>query len=195
MLVTQRDDLLRHVQKQYKAANRQLFEGPNAVYAMGRILLDVLNDASLPPTYLLVDALDECTYGLSELLHIITDASLAWRSRVKWLVTSRNILEIERRLQPDALGVKVSLEVRASHVSRAVRCLAKTASLASQLGFSSRYAVDMQGSTKSIKYSAKLLACLCCLTNVMILTELSLVCKACCSSYIGKAHFFRLSIL
>jgi hypothetical protein len=35
-------------------------------------------------------------------------------------VTSRNIPAIERYLQPDTLGVKVSLEVKASHVSRAV---------------------------------------------------------------------------
>jgi hypothetical protein len=120
MLVTQREDLLLYVQKRYKAAGKQLFEGPNAVYAMREILSDMLSDASLPPTYLLIDALDECTSGLSELLHIISDDSLGQRSRVKWLVTSRNIPEIEQYLQPDLLGVKVSLEVKASHVSRAV---------------------------------------------------------------------------
>jgi hypothetical protein len=120
MLVTQRKDLLRYVQKEYNDTGRQLFEGLNAVHTMGRILSDMLNDASLPPTYLLVDALDECTTDLSELLQIITDASVGQRSRVKWLVTSRNIPEIERYLQPDSLGVKVSLEVKASHVSRAV---------------------------------------------------------------------------
>jgi hypothetical protein len=120
LLVAQRKDTIRHVQKRYKTVGKQLFEGPNAIYAMGGILSDMLDDASLPPTYLLVDALDECTSGLSELLHIITDASLIRRSRVKWLVTSRNIPQIERYLQPDALGVNVSLEVKAGHVSRAV---------------------------------------------------------------------------
>ncbi|KAJ4331972.1 hypothetical protein N0V95_009773, partial [Ascochyta clinopodiicola] len=120
MLVTQREDLLRHVQKRYNAVGRQLFEGHNAVYALREMLSDILNDPSLPPTYLLIDALDECTSGLSELLHIITDASLGRRSNVKWLVTSRNLPEIERYLQPDSCGVKVSLEVKASHVSRAV---------------------------------------------------------------------------
>ncbi|CAN9292558.1 unnamed protein product [Alternaria alternata] len=120
MLVTQSGDLLRYVQQPYKTVGKQLFEGPNAIYAMGGILSDVLNDASLPPTYLLVDALDECTSGLSELLRIITDTSLTRRSRVKWLVTSRNIPEIERQLQPDSRGIKVSLEVKASHVSKAV---------------------------------------------------------------------------
>jgi hypothetical protein len=84
------------------------------------MLLDMFNDASVPPTYLLVDALNECTFGLSELLHVITDASLGRRSRVKWVVTSRNISDIERHLQPDSLGVQLSLEIKASYVSRTV---------------------------------------------------------------------------
>jgi hypothetical protein len=120
LLIAQREELMRHVQKRYESVGRLLFEGPNAVYALGEILADMLDDASLPPTYLLVDALDECTSGLSELLEVITDASVGRRSNVKWLVTSRNVPEIERYLQPDSLGVKVSLEVKASHVSRAV---------------------------------------------------------------------------
>jgi hypothetical protein len=120
LLVVQRPQLMPHVQKRYEDVGKQLFEGPNAVYALREILSDMLDDALLPPTYLLVDALDECMSGLSELLHIITDASLGWRSRAKWLVTSRNIPEIKRYLQPDSLGVKVSLEVKASYVSRAV---------------------------------------------------------------------------
>ncbi|EUC40023.1 hypothetical protein COCMIDRAFT_30959 [Bipolaris oryzae ATCC 44560] len=120
LLIAQKKELIRHVQKRYKAVGRLLFEGPTAVYALREVLADVLSATALPPTCLLVDALDECTSGLSELLHIITDASLGRRSRVKWLVTSRNIPEIERYLQSDAAGVKVSLEVKASHVSRAV---------------------------------------------------------------------------
>ncbi|KAF3034267.1 hypothetical protein E8E11_001607 [Didymella keratinophila] len=120
LLVAQREELMRHVQKRYESVGRLLFEGPDAVYALREILSDMLNDPSLPPTYLLVDALDECTSGLSELLKVITDASLGRRSNIKWLVTSRNVPEIDRYLQPDSLGVKVSLEVKASHVSRAV---------------------------------------------------------------------------
>jgi hypothetical protein len=120
LLVAQRPQLVQHVQEKYKAAGKQLFNGYNGIYSLRSILSDMLNDASLPPTYLLVDALDECTSGLSELLRIIADASLGRRSRVKWLVTSRNIPEIERYLQPDSAGAKVSLEVKESHVSRAV---------------------------------------------------------------------------
>ncbi|EUC39573.1 hypothetical protein COCMIDRAFT_61008, partial [Bipolaris oryzae ATCC 44560] len=120
MLVDQQMQLMRHVQKRYEAAGKQLFEGANAMYALREILSDILNDPTLPTTYLLVDALDECDSGLPTLLQIITDSNLARRSKVKWLVTSRNVQGIERYLQPDSAGIKVSLEVCASHVSKAV---------------------------------------------------------------------------
>jgi hypothetical protein len=120
LLIAQKNDLLRYVQKRHDAAGRQLFEGFNAVYALREILSDILNDDSLPTTYLLVDALDECTSGLSDLLQIITDHTLGRRSKIKWLVTSRNVPDIERYLHPDSLDVKVSLELSASHVSKAV---------------------------------------------------------------------------
>ena len=120
LLVTQQDQLLRHVQKRYKDVGSKPFEGPNAIYTLREILSDILNDPTLPTTYLLIDALDECTTGLSTLLRIITDDSFARRSRIKWLLTSRNLPEIEHFLQPDAAGIKVSLEVSADQVSRAV---------------------------------------------------------------------------
>ena len=120
LLVTQKKNLMRHVQKCYDTVGKQLFEGHNAVYALRGVLSDILNDPSLPMTYLLVDALDECTSGLSDLLNVIADHSLARHSRVKWLVTSRNLPDIERFLHSDSLGVKVSLELSANHVTAAV---------------------------------------------------------------------------
>ncbi|RII04530.1 hypothetical protein CUC08_Gglean011202 [Alternaria sp. MG1] len=142
MLAKKRPDLLRYVLEDYTVAGKHLFEGPNAVYSLQNILLDMLHDASLPPTYLLIDALDECTSGLSELVHVITRASLGQRSRVKWLVTSRNIPEIERHLQPDSAGVKVSLEVRASYVSRAV--VAFVEYKVQQLATVHKYSLELQ---------------------------------------------------
>jgi hypothetical protein len=120
LLVTEREELMRHVQKRYEAVGKQLFEGPNAIFALRGILSDILNDPSLPTTYLLVDALDECVYGLKDLLHIITDNKIMPGSRVKWLVTSRNIPEIERFLYSNTIGFKINLELNASHVSKAI---------------------------------------------------------------------------
>ncbi|RII04521.1 hypothetical protein CUC08_Gglean011908 [Alternaria sp. MG1] len=146
LLLVQREELLRHVKNRYESVGKQLFEGPNAIYALREMLSDMLNDTSISATYLLVDALDECDSGRSELLRIITDASFRRRSRVKWLVTSRNIPEIERYLQPDALGVKVSLEVKASHVSRAVAAFVeyKVERLAAVLKYDIRLQAEVQ---------------------------------------------------
>lgn len=122
LLVEQKEDLIQHIQKRYKVTGSKLFEGFNAIYALKKILSDILNDSTLPPTYLLVDALDECTSGLSELLQIITDDSLAQRSKVKWLATSRNLPSIKQFLHPSSssLSDKISLELNANHISKAV---------------------------------------------------------------------------
>lgn len=68
---------------------------------------------------------DECMSGWSNLLQIITNGSLAQRSKVKWLVTSRNLPDIERYLRPDSVDVKVSLEVSADYASKAVAAFVK----------------------------------------------------------------------
>ncbi|KAF2625648.1 WD40 repeat-like protein [Macroventuria anomochaeta] len=120
MLVVQRKELLHHVQKRYETAGKQLFEGFNAISALRETLSDILNDASLSTTYLFVDALDECISGQSDFLRIMTDNSLARQSKVKWLVTSRNVPDIELRLHPGLDGVRVSLELSASYVTNAV---------------------------------------------------------------------------
>ena len=146
MLVTQREELAQYVQKRYKALGRQLFEGSEAIYALREILSDILNDSTLPTTYLLVDALDECTSGLADLLHLITDDSLAQWSKVKWLVTSRNVSEIERYLQPDSSSMKIGLELNESHVTKAVAAFVnfKVQRLASINRYDSETQTEMQ---------------------------------------------------
>jgi hypothetical protein len=48
----------------------------------------MLKDPRLSPTYLIVDALDECDQGLVELVELISN-SLTISDKVKWLVSSR----------------------------------------------------------------------------------------------------------
>jgi hypothetical protein len=83
MLAEQRKDILRHVQEQYETVGKQLCGGLNAVYILKRILSGMLNDMTLPPTYLLINALDQCISVLLELLLTITNASLRQRPNVK----------------------------------------------------------------------------------------------------------------
>ncbi|KAJ4288070.1 hypothetical protein N0V90_012087 [Kalmusia sp. IMI 367209] len=119
LLVSQRKELIQHVRAKYDVAGNP-FEGHNAFFTLRAILSDILNDEFLPTTYLLIDALDECTFGQHNLLSTIIDNKFA-RSRVKWLVTSRNVPRIEQSLRADLTGIKISLDISAGHVSKAVR--------------------------------------------------------------------------
>jgi hypothetical protein len=120
LLVTQEKSLIRHVKERYDDGRSRIFEGPNALFALRAILRNILSDPTVPRVYLLVDAFDECSVGLHELLDIITDNSFTTKSKVKWLVASRNLPDIEERLRPDGARIKVSLELNSTHIARAV---------------------------------------------------------------------------
>jgi hypothetical protein len=120
LLVQQEKAMIRHVREKYDNGGGGVFEGRNAVYTLRLILRNILSDPALPRTYLLIDALDECGEGLLQLLDTITDESFAAKSRVKWLVASRNRPDIAERLRPDDSRMKISLELNSRDVTRAV---------------------------------------------------------------------------
>jgi hypothetical protein len=94
ILVSQQPSLVSHLRKKHNLAGKSLFEDSNAWVALKEIWADVLKDPSLNPTYLIIDALDECVTDLPKLLHFIAHQSSA-SSRVKWIVSSRNWPHIE----------------------------------------------------------------------------------------------------
>ncbi|KAF2682033.1 HET-domain-containing protein [Lentithecium fluviatile CBS 122367] len=120
MLVHQRPSLVSHIQKKHDHAGKSLFEDANAWVALSEILSDVLRDPSLKGTYLIVDALDECTTGLPKLLDFIVQTSCV-SACVKWIVSSRNWPDIEERIERAGQQVKLSLELNAASVSTAVQ--------------------------------------------------------------------------
>ncbi|OCK91963.1 WD40 repeat-like protein [Cenococcum geophilum 1.58] len=120
IMAHQERSLIGHVRKKYDNRGIQLFEDPNALYALWGILKDMLGDSKLPRVHLLVDALDECDSGLRQLLDLITGKDCKSTSKVKWLVASRNQPEIEQRLRPDTLRLRTDLELNSIHISRAV---------------------------------------------------------------------------
>ena len=136
MLVKQQPSLASHVRKKYDEAGKNVFEDTNAWVALVDIFTDVLRDPSLTTTYLIVDALDECVTDLPKLLDFIAKQSSA-SSRVKWVVSSRNWPEVERRLEQAGHKVKLSLELNAASVSTAVEAYIKQK--ASELAQQNRY--------------------------------------------------------
>ncbi|KAF2205561.1 NACHT-domain-containing protein [Delitschia confertaspora ATCC 74209] len=121
LLVEKQQSLLSHIRKKYDHARKALFEDTNAWVALTEIFTSILQDPSLNNTYLIIDALDECVTDLPKLLHFIEQKSSIY-PRVKWIISSRNESNIERRLSLDKSGTRLSLERKgnAEKVSRAV---------------------------------------------------------------------------
>ncbi|KAF2185911.1 HET-domain-containing protein [Zopfia rhizophila CBS 207.26] len=109
LLVDQQPSLISHIRKKHDHAGRALFNDANAWVALSEIFTNILRDPSLNITYLIIDALDECVVGLPKLLDFVQKSRVS--SRVKWLVSSRNDTNIERILQLDNSGAKLSLEL------------------------------------------------------------------------------------
>jgi hypothetical protein len=119
LLVDQQPSLLSHVQKEYDCKGKSLFEDANAWVALSEIFTNILEDANLQNTYLIIDALDECTTDRNCLLDLVVQKSSAY-SRVKWIVSSRNWPDIEEKLDTATQKVKLWLELNEKSISTAV---------------------------------------------------------------------------
>ncbi|KAL6695086.1 quinon protein alcohol dehydrogenase-like superfamily [Trichoderma pleuroticola] len=92
--------------------------GPNG----WNILCDLFTDVTLSPVVsdpvCIVDALDECEHDSKSLLSIIVKTS----GHVKWLISSRNVKDVERGLRLIEPGRMVNLELKenAERISKSV---------------------------------------------------------------------------
>ena len=118
LLVDQCPSLISHVRKQYDRAGRSVFEDANAWVALFDMFANMIQDPRLENAYLIVDALDECIVELPKLLDLVIKLSSS--SRHKWIVSSRNWLNIEEKLQEQDNKAALSLELNADSVSKAV---------------------------------------------------------------------------
>lgn len=141
MLVHQQPLLASHIRKKHDHAGKSLFEDANAWVALSEIFADVLHDASLSTTYLIIDALDECVIDLPRLLAFIAKQSSA-SSRVKWIVSSRNWPEIEEELECAEHKMRLSLELNAESVAAAVKTFIQQK--VSQLAQEKRYMPEVE---------------------------------------------------
>ena len=119
LLLLQQEALISHVRKKYDHAGRQLFEDVNAFYALSEIFQDMLQDPNLREVYIIIDALDECETGLPQLLDFIVQ-NVPTSYHAKWIVSSRNEHNIQKRLELDDTPMRLSLELNATHLSHAV---------------------------------------------------------------------------
>ncbi|KAM0451733.1 hypothetical protein ACHAO4_005690 [Trichoderma viride] len=115
LLADQQPSLISYIREPYDNTGKVLFDGANAWYKLSQIFNNMLCDNNLPSVYIIIDALDECTTGRTECLHLIQ--KLSTLPKVKLLVSSRNWPEIGGKLIND---MNLSLEVNAGLVKRAV---------------------------------------------------------------------------
>lgn len=119
LLIDQQPALISHVRKKYDHAGQSLFQDRNSWAALSTIFTDILRDPQLNDTYLIVDALDECTNDRTHLLDFLIHESSV-PSRIKWIVSSRNWPEIEERLELAKSKTNLCIELNAQSVSHAV---------------------------------------------------------------------------
>lgn len=112
LIIIQDRSLISHVQEKYNHAGKGLFIDANAWVALSDIFLNILRDPRVGDIVFVVDALDECETDSAKLLYFITKyASLP---RVKWIVSSRNNLNIQQKLESFIRNGILSLELKAN---------------------------------------------------------------------------------
>lgn len=114
-LIGQRRPLLWHVLERYKNKGKQLFEDNNSWVALAEIFEDIIKD--IPGATFVIDGLDECETDLPQLIELIVKLSSSPSSKVKWIVSSRNWMEIDEQLKP---ATQLRLELNESSISNAV---------------------------------------------------------------------------
>ena len=117
LLIVKQPSLISHVRARYDHSGKRLFEGINAWDAMSKIFTAILKDST--SIYLVIDALDECVIGQPQLLDFLTQNSMAY-PHVKWIVSGRNLPEIEETLNTIPQKTRLWLEINEKSVSQAV---------------------------------------------------------------------------
>lgn len=120
LLIIQQPSLVSHLREKHDHAGRRLFEHADAFFSLSEVLHRMLQNPRLNTVYFIVDALDECEFGLPHFLDFITQTASDQLARVKWLVSSRNRYDIEQRFRHDDLYTNLSLELNAKNISQAV---------------------------------------------------------------------------
>lgn len=119
LLACEQPSLTHFLEERYDHAGKQLFEDTNSFYTLSQTLTDMLDGQEY---VIIIDALDECEVALPQLLSYIGQNTSA-QSGIKWLVSSRKSHEIEQHLYRSTPHTSLSLELNASHITRAINAL------------------------------------------------------------------------
>ncbi|KAL6831988.1 hypothetical protein V8C40DRAFT_285433 [Trichoderma camerunense] len=119
LLVVQQPSLVRRIREIHGPIDRAPFEDSTSWADLSVIFVDILRDLGGTTTYLIIDALNECTD--SERLIGLLIGYIPAFSHVKWLVSSRETYNLDRFLNSDDFRIELSIELNNSaFVSNAV---------------------------------------------------------------------------
>lgn len=119
LLLIQDVNLVLYLKTDYDRMGREIFDATknvNAFDVLSNVFRQMIQHSRSETVYLAVDALDECEDGLPNLLGLIRDTVLQ-QNRLKWIVTSRNGVDIDEGPALENPGAKLSLEVNSEAVS------------------------------------------------------------------------------
>jgi len=123
LLLVQDVSLFSYLKSDYDRMGKDIFDAANnnanAFDALSNVFKQMVQHPRLGTLYLAIDALDECEDGLPGLLNLVRETALE-DNCLKWILTSRNRVDIEENLALENPGAKVSLEVNSEAVSRAI---------------------------------------------------------------------------
>lgn len=117
MLIEKEGSLASHLSDKFDIA---FCTEANAFFVLSQVLESILDSIGGLPTYLVIDALDECENGLLDLLRFIGKQASKSTSRVKWLVSIRKNQGIREQLERADSRIMLSLELNEASVESAV---------------------------------------------------------------------------
>jgi hypothetical protein len=114
LLLVQDSSLVSYLKDHYDRMGKEVFDATNtnAFDTLSDVFRQMIQHPRSETVFLAVDALDECEDGLPDLLALIRESSLQ-EHRLKWIVTSRNHVNVDESLV-------LSLEVNSEAVLRAI---------------------------------------------------------------------------
>ncbi|UPK95561.1 hypothetical protein LCI18_006496 [Fusarium solani-melongenae] len=108
MILDHYPSLMSKLRVEYDKKKKKLFEGPNTSLLLDKVLTEMLQDPILKDAIFIIDALDECKMGRSNLVKLIVKLSSSCCA--KWIVSSRDWPEIKEEFRGAQGLVPITLE-------------------------------------------------------------------------------------
>lgn len=120
-ILSRQPHLLPYLTKLYESHGREFFDNKNTWVALKKAFYNLIQSPRMMTTIVLVDALDECATGRTDLLTFIRQCIHLETTSLKWIVSSRNQwIDIDETMSSIETKVQLQLELNSDLVSAAI---------------------------------------------------------------------------